>query len=83
MKTIFTFIFKLLSAVCLSLFISILAQELIKYGTLSFVFIFITVFFAFFGLVKNLKFLGVLMLDLALVLLILLSKLYLTIANAG
>lgn len=77
------FLFKLLSAVFIGLLLSVIGQALINYSYFSFVFVFLTVSFAFFSLVKKMGFLGVLLVDAVFVLIILLIKVYIVIANSG
>ena len=76
-------LFKLLSAIIAGFFISLIGQALMKYSYFSFMFIFLTGCFAFFTLIKKLRFLGVLFIDLLFVLIIVLIRLYIIIADGG
>ena len=76
-------LFKLFSAVFVGILISLIGQALMNYGYFSFMFLFLTVFFAFFTMVKKLKFLGVLMVNLLFILMIVLIKVYIVIADSG
>ena len=77
------FPFKLFSAIVIGVIISLIGQALISYSYFSFMFIFLTVFFAFFTLVKKMGFLGVLLVDLLFVLMIVLLKVYIMVADSG
>ena len=82
-KVMFVFLFKMVSAVGVGLFLAILGQILIDYRYFSFMFILLSGFFAFFSLTKKLKFVGTLVIDLVFVLIILLGRLYIHIADKG
>ena len=77
------FPFKVFSALTIGLFIALFFQALLGYAYFSFMFIFLTVVFAFFTMVKKLKFLGVLLIDLLFVLMIILARLYIVLSNNG
>lgn len=77
------FLFKLLSALFIGIFFSVIGQALIEYRYFAFFFIFLTVSFAFFTMVKKLGFLGVLLVDLLFILMIVLMKVYIIIADSG
>lgn len=72
----FLWIFKIFSAAGLSIFLAILGQAFIGYGIFSFIFIFLTVFFAFLSLVRKLQFFGVLLVIILIVLLVFFSRMY-------
>ena len=76
-------LFKLLSAVFVGILISLIGQALMNYGYFSFMFLFLTGFFAFFTMVKKLGVLGVLLVDLLFILMIILIKVYIVIADNG
>ena len=76
-------LFKILSALFVGVFISLIGQALMNYGYFSFMFLFLTVFFAFFSLVKKLEILGVLLVDLLFILMIVLIKVYIMMADKG
>ena len=76
-------LFKLFSAVFIGLLFSIIGQALINYRYFAFFFLFLTVSFAFFTMVKKLGFLGVLLVDLLFILMIVLMKVYIIIADSG
>ncbi len=77
------FVFKILSGFGLGVFLSVLGQALIGYRYFSFMFVFLTVFFAFFILTRNLQWVGVLMIDLVFLLLVVLMRLYVVMADKG
>ena len=82
-KKYITFLFKLFSAVLTGIFLSIIGQSLMDYSYFSFMFIFLTVSFAFFTLVKKMGFLSVLLVDVFFILIIFLMKAYILIADSG
>ncbi len=73
---------KLLSAVFVGLLIALIFQAFMNYRYFSFMFLFLTVCWAFFVLVKKLGFLGVLLVDLLFILMIVLMKVYIVIADS-
>ena len=75
------FLFKLLSAIIVGFFASLIGQALMEYNYFSFMFIFLTVWFAFFTLIKKLGFLGVLFIDLLFILIIVLIRFYIIMAD--
>ena len=75
--------FKLLSAGFIGLLIALIGQALLDYRYFSFMFIFLTVGFAFFSLVKKFGVLGVVLVDLLFILLLVLIKVYIVIADGG
>ena len=75
--------FKLFSALFTGILFSIIGQALVNYSYFSFFFIFLTVSFAFFTMVKKLEFLGVLLVNLLFILIIVLMKVYVVIADNG
>ncbi len=77
------FLFKLFSALCVGILFSVIGQALIHYRYFAFFFIFLTVSFAFFTMVKRLGFLGVLLVDLLFILMVVLMKVYIIIADSG
>ncbi len=77
------FLFKILSAGGVSFFFSLLGHVLIGYSWFSFMFVFLTVWFAFFTLVGKLQLLGVLAVDVLFILIILLLRMYITMAWNG
>lgn len=76
-------LFKLFSALFIGLLFSVIGQALIHYRYFSFFFIFLTVSFAFFVMVKKMGFLGVLLVNLLFILMIVLMKVYIVIADNG
>ena len=82
-KKYITFLFKLFSTVFFAFLLSLIGQALLNYSYFSFVFIFLTVSFAFFNLVKKMGFLGVLLVDVFFILIIVLAKVYILIADGG
>ena len=74
---------KLFSALFIGLLFSVIGQAFIHYRYFAFCFIFLTVSFAFFTMVKKLGFLGVLLVDLLFILMIVLMKVYIIIADSG
>ena len=82
-KKYITFLFKLFSAVFTGVLLSIIGQSLMGYGYFSFMFIFLTVSFAYFALVKKMGFLSVLLVDVFFILIIVLMKVYILIADSG
>lgn len=83
LKKYITFLFKLFSAVFIGVLLSIIGQALMNYRYFSFMFILLTVSFAFFTLVKKLGFLSVLLIDVFFILIIFLIKVYILIADGG
>lgn len=80
MKKISLLLFKGLSAFCFSYVVTLIGQELISYGLFSFLFLLISLSMAFFYLVKDYKFFGVLILDICLILIALLLRFYVIIS---
>ena len=82
MHRIITLIFiKILSAFFVAGLISFIFQILIGYGYFSFMFVFLTVFSAFFTLIKKLQIFGVLCVDMLFILFILGLRIYILIAD--
>ena len=77
------FCIKILSSAMVGLMIALIFQALMNYRYFSFMFLFLTVFFAFFAMVKKLDFLAVLLVDLLFILLLVLAKVYIMIADKG
>ncbi|MDE0118383.1 MAG: hypothetical protein OXM55_00045 [Bdellovibrionales bacterium] len=82
-KKYFLILFKVFSALFVGILISLIGQALMNYGYFSFMFLFLSVFFAFFTLVKKLKILGVLLVDLLFILILVLMKVYIVMADKG
>ena len=80
-KTILLFIFKLLSAGFTALLLAFIGQVLISYSYFSFMFVFLSVFFAFLRLVTRLRFIGVLCVDLLFILALLALRIYVFMAD--
>jgi len=80
MKKINLLLFKSFSAFCFSYVVALIGQEFISYGLFSFVFLLISLSLAFFYLVKDYKFFGVLILDGCLILIALLLRFYVIIS---
>ena len=80
-KIIVLFVIKVLSACFVAGLISFICQILIGYGYFSFMFIFLTVFSAFFTLIKKLQIFGVLFVDLLFILFILGLRIYILVAD--
>ena len=76
-------LFKILSACFTGVLIALIGQALLDYRYFSFMFIFLTVGFAFFSLVKKFGVLGVILVDLLFILLLVLIKVYIAIASNG
>lgn len=74
-------LFKTLSAIITGVFMSLIGQAIINYSYFSFMFVFLTAFFAFFTLVKRMGFLSVLLIDLSFILITMLLKVYILMAN--
>ena len=72
--------FKIFSAVGLGIFLAILGQAFVGYGMFSFVFIFLTVFFAFLSLIRKLQFFGVLSVIILIMLLVFFGRMYIMTA---
>jgi len=72
---------KVISALLVAAFISLVGKALLHYGYFSFMFLFLTVFFAFFKLVRKLSFMGILFVDWIFILMVVLVKLYIVIAD--
>ncbi len=77
------FCIKIFSSAVVGLMIALIFQALMNYRYFSFMFLFLTVFFAFFAMVKKLDFLAVLLVDLLFILLLVLAKVYIMIADKG
>ncbi len=73
-------LFKLISSVLVGFFFSILGKVLIGYSHFSFMFIFLTVFFAFFNLIARLQFLGIFLVDILFIVIIGMAHLYIMTA---
>ncbi len=80
-KIVALIIIKILSAGFVAGLISFVCQVLIGYGYFSFMFIFLTVFTAFFTLIKKLHIFGVLCVDMLFILFILGLRVYILIAD--
>ena len=80
-RTFTLFVFKILSAVFTGLLIAVIFQALMDYRYFSFMFLFLTVCFAFFTMVRKWGFLAVLLVDLLFILLLVLAKVYIMIAD--
>ena len=79
-KEIGLFIFKLLTGLFVGLTLTLIFQEMIGYGTLSFIFVLLTVAFAFLRISKGWNSLGVMVFNLICVLLGLLVRMYILLA---
>ena len=73
--------FKLLSAIVLALFLSFVSKLLVKFGNFSLMFVFLTVLFAYWQLIKHYRFFGVLFINLFLVGVVLLTGTYIHYAH--
>ena len=73
-------IFKGVSAFCFAYVLALVGQELLSYGLFSFVFLLLSISMAFFYLVKDYKFLRVLMVDVCLIFLAVLLRFYVIMA---
>ena len=80
-KVVILIIVKILSAGFVAGLISFVCQVLIGYGYFSFMFIFLTVFIAFFTLIKKLQIFGVLFVDMLFILFILGLRIYILLAD--
>ncbi|MBC6415252.1 MAG: hypothetical protein GDA46_02545 [Bdellovibrionales bacterium] len=67
LNTVSLILFKAFLSFCLAYVLSFIGKELISYGSFSFVFIFISVYFGFFYFLKPYKFKGVFMVSLILI----------------
>ena len=83
LNNICLFVFKTLSAAVLGIFLAVLGQALIQYRYFSFIFILLTGFFSYFVLTKNLRWLGVCVVDILFVLFVLLVRWYVVLSSAG
>lgn len=79
-KKISLFIFKVLSALCFSYVLALIVREFIVYGLFSFVFLILSISMAFFYLVRDMKFLGILVLNISLILFAFLLRFYVILA---
>ena len=77
------FFLKLISATLVGFALAVIGQALIGYRYFSLFFIFLTISFAFFTLVKKLGYLGILLIDVCFILLLVLAKVYIVIADSG
>lgn len=75
--------FKITSGLFMGLVIALVFEEILRYGTLSFVFVVVAVTMAFYRLARPLQFVGVAVFDLVCVLLALLLRMYILIAPGG
>lgn len=79
-KEIGLFLFKSLTGLFVGLTLTLIFQEMIGYGTLSFVFVLLTVTFAFLRIAKGWNGLAVMVFNLICVLLGLLIRMYILLA---
>ena len=83
MKKISLWFLKVFSAFCFAYVLALMAQEFLKYGSFSFLFVLFSLILAFLYLVKNYGFLFVLLVDAFLVFLALLLRFYVVMAYAS
>ena len=82
MKQAPLWLIKGLSALCFAYVMALLVQETISSGLFSFVFLMLSFSLAFFFLIKSYKWLGVLIIDAVLILIIVLLQFYAIMAYA-
>ena len=79
----FLWVFKAASALGVGVFFALLGRAFIGYSHFSFMFVFLTVFFAFLNLIGKLKWVGVFLVDGLFVLLIILVQMYVAASYNG
>ncbi len=75
--------FKIVSGLALGLTLALVFEEIMKYGTLAFIFVMVATLGAFFRISKKMQFVGVAVFDLICILIGLLLRMYILIAPGG